>query len=463
MQQDPTYALRQGHHGSWVGAVETGDGEVVLLGSLGLDAHVSLDGDAISGAYETGRGRWFVARGHEKAVFSNYAAKLGELLGVAPKKAVPSAWCSWYGLYTAIDEQLLAQVAHNLGGLPFNVIQVDDGWQQAVGDWEANRKFPSGMNALADKIRATGRTAGLWLAPLVATRSSGLFQTRADWFLRDGAGRLVSAGFNWGEQVYALDTTREEVLEWLKALMQHVRQWGFDYIKLDFLYAGALPGKRLGGLPREAAYRGALHTLREGMGSDAFFVACGAPIIPSLGLCDALRVGPDVAANWETERDAVLLSNPAVPGTRNAIRTVLNRLWLKPLVQPDPDVAYFRSVDCMLTDKHKQLLQNLALICGFKATSDLPQWLSAEESERLRDFLLANPAIEQIGRARFRVGGETVDFTAAMDLPDAPTGWKRIQSNAIGWLASHEWALRLDHELGKRAIARKIKGLREGQ
>jgi alpha-galactosidase len=34
------------------------------------------------------------------------------------------------------------------------------------------------------------------------------------------------------------------MLEWLAALMKQVRAWGFDYLKLDFLYAGALPGKR---------------------------------------------------------------------------------------------------------------------------------------------------------------------------------------------------------------------------
>jgi hypothetical protein len=33
---------------------------------------------------------------------------------------------------------------------------VDDGWQLSIGDWEANGKFPSGMNALAEKIKSTG-------------------------------------------------------------------------------------------------------------------------------------------------------------------------------------------------------------------------------------------------------------------------------------------------------------------
>ena len=170
--------------------------------------------------------------------------------------------------------------------------------------------------------------------------------------------------------------------------MKDVRGWGFDYLKLDFLYGGALPGKRHQDMPREAAYRNGLEAMREAMGEDAYLLACGAPIIPSLGMCDALRVGPDVASGWESFRDARLLHNPAVPGTRNAIRTTLNRMWLRQLVQADPDVAYFRSVECGLTVEQKRLLQNLTLICGFKATSDLPQWLSEVERGELREFLV---------------------------------------------------------------------------
>ncbi len=88
----------------------------------------------------------------------------------------------------------------DLGDLPFDVLQVDDGWQVAIGDWEANNKFPSGMAALADKIKSTGRKAGLWLAPFIAVKSSKLFREHASWFLRDQKGKFVSAGFNWGEQ-----------------------------------------------------------------------------------------------------------------------------------------------------------------------------------------------------------------------------------------------------------------------
>ncbi len=452
LQVDPVYAKETRPHSSWVGAVEMESGKVLLLGSLGLDTHVFLKGGQLEGKYESGDGEWFIAHGDEAAVFSKYAVELGKRFGTKTNKPAPRIWCSWYSLYTAIDEPLLFQVFDDLGDLPFDVLQVDDGWQISIGEWEANSKFPSGMTALADKIKSTGRKAGLWLAPLIAVKSSKLFREHADWFLRDARGRFVSAGHNWGEQLYALDTTHPAVIEWLAKLMKQVRAWGFDYLKLDFLYGGALPGKRHQDIPREAAHRLAMKVMREAMGNDAYFLACGAPIIPSLGLCDALRVGPDVAGFWEDHRDAVLLYNPTTPSTKNAIRTTLNRFWLNPLVQIDPDVAYFRSVECSLSPEQKSLLQDWALICNFKATSDLPQWLTKSERRQLQDFLKASPSIEQLGPYIFQIDNREVDFCSVLPLPNQPTGLDVFSSKSLGWLSNHGWALKVHNEMNKKAF-----------
>jgi alpha-galactosidase len=452
MQVDPVYAREPRPHGSWLGAVGFEDGGVALLGSLGLEAHVSLSESRLEGRYESGEGDWFLARGDETAVFSEYAAELGKRFGPKTNKPAPRIWSSWYSLYAAIDESLLHKTFEGLGDLPFDVLQVDDGWQLKVGDWQANPKFPSGMAALADKIRATGRKAGLWLAPLIAVRSSRLFHEHPDWFLRDEGRRLVSAGHNWGEQLHALDTTQPAVRAWLAALMRQVRAWGFDFLKLDFLYGGGLPGKRHREVRREAAYRGSLELLRDAMGADAYFLACGAPIVASLGLCDALRAGPDVAGAWEDRRDAVLLYNPTIPGARNAIRTTVNRLWIEPLVQVDPDVAFFASKGNSLTGEQKRLLQDLALICNFKATSDLPQWLTAEERQGLQAFLESEPKIEQIAPREFRVDDRTVNFEPVMALPEPPNGLDALQGAVTGWLGSQGWALTLLDKLQKNAL-----------
>jgi alpha-galactosidase len=205
-------------------------------------------------------------------------------------------------------------------------------------------------------------------------------------------------------------------------------------------------------MPREAAYRQGLQVMRAAMSADAYFLTCGAPILPSLGLCDALRIGPDVAEFWESQRDATLLYNPTTPGTKNAIRTTLNRLWLKPLVATDPDVAYFRSRNNTLTGEQKRFLADLAQVCNFKATSDLPQWLSTDEREALRAFLETEPEIERTGRYIFCLDGREVDFSPAMPLPDPPRGLDALASAFMGWLGNQRWALKLMKRLNERTL-----------
>ena len=475
MQHDAVYIHEKHPHGSSVGAVEMQNGKTLLLGALGLDAHVFLDGDKLIGRYESEGGEWFTAEGDEQEVFAQYAAKLknefarqqyrqsnlpqNETASVqkhAPRRFTnpPTVWCSWYSFYTHISETNLNQALNDLGDLPFDVFQVDDGWQRAIGDWIPNDKFPGGMDALTAQIRRTGRTPGLWLAPLLVVPSSDIYRQHPDWLLRDEKGKLVSAGFNWNEPLYALDTTHPGVLKWLSAIMKQVRDWGFDYVKLDFLYAGALPGARHTPTPREQAYRQGLRTIREALG-DAYFLTCGAPIIPSLGLCDGMRIGPDVASHWASDRDDLLLNNFAIPSTRNAIRTTVNRLWLSPLVHTDPDVAYFASAQNTMTTEQEKMLQDLALVCNYKATSDKPNWWTEDERHNLRTFLESKPNIARKGRYTFLLGNKEVDFSSAMPIPQA-TWLQRILGAFLGWAGSQPFILRTLHKLEERDLQKKI-------
>jgi alpha-galactosidase len=459
MQIDPVYANHPVPNGSWLGAVDFDDGNILFLGALGLDSHVQLRDGALQGWHESAESKvgdfgqkWFAAYGSESEVFSAYAQLLEEKFGKGRAEKPYRLWCSWYSLYTAIDEKILYKTFDDLGNLPFDVLQVDDGWQIAIGDWRPNAKFPSGMDKLANKIKSTGRKAGLWLAPLLVVPSSTTYHDHADWLLRDEQGKPVSAGFNWGEQLYALDATHPTALEWLATLMKQVRAWGYDYIKLDFLYAGALPGHRHVEMPREVAYRHGLSVIREALGKDAYFLTCGAPILPSIGLCDAMRIGPDVAAEWESQRDAILLYNPTTPSAKNAIRTTLNRLWLSPLLHTDPDVAYFRSVETKLTDEQNAMLQDLACVCNFKATSDLPQWLTASERGKLREFLENQPTVERTGRYTFKLGDREVDFSLATSPLKPPKGFEALLSEIAGWLGNWPWVMKILNRLEQKSL-----------
>jgi alpha-galactosidase len=432
------------------------DGQVLVLGALGLESHVRLDGgQTLTGWYEAGQGEWFVGCGEENAIFEQYAGLLKERFGGGRVQKSLRVWCSWYSLYTGIDEARLLKILHDLSDLPFDVFQVDDGWQIAIGDWQPNAKFPAGMDGMAARIKASGRKAGLWLAPLLVVPSASLYREHPDWLLYDAHGRPVSAGFNWGEQLYALDTTHPGVLDWLRALMKKVRGWGYDYAKLDFLYAGALPGKRRVDMPREAAYREGLRIIRDALG-EAYFLTCGAPVLPSLGLCDGLRVGPDVAGYWTSHRDDDLLMNTATPGTRNAIRTTLQRLWLKPLVQTDPDVAYFRTRLDDLTSEQKQLLQDLAQIAEFKATSDVPAWLTESERAALRAFLERRPSLRKTDRTSYEIDGRGVVFSAQTGLPALPGPLTNLMGALVGGLAGVPFLMKIFDGLEKRALQKKL-------
>lgn len=407
---DPAYALSPVHSGSGVGGLEGYDGRMLLLGALRPGARIEADRLSLKGACDH-EIQWFLAYGEARQVLDRYAELLATTMGVRAPQAAPRVWCSWYSYYSDISESQLLQTIAGLQGLPFEVFQVDDGWQQNMGDWEPNHKFPSGMSAIALRAQSQGLTPGLWLAPFIARPSSNLFKEHPDWFLRDEEGDLVTAGSNWGG-FYALDVTLPAVQYWLRSLIQTVRGWGYRYLKLDFLYAAALPGKRPGGESREDAYREALRILREAAGDDVYILACGAPIIASLGLVDGIRIGPDVAPFWDNEDRRVFLHDPTGPSAYNALRTCLHRLWLKPLVHTDPDVAYFRTRYNLLTPAQRAVLQDLALVSGFKATSDPPEWLDSEEREQLRAWLEATPTIEQTGPYTFKIGEREVDFSS---------------------------------------------------
>jgi alpha-galactosidase len=434
--EDPTYAFHKNHISAWVGAVKLAEGDILLVGALGLSGRIELTGYTLKAIYEDRHeGEWLVARGAEDEVFDKYATLLETKFGKTRFDKPPRVWCSWYSLYKWINEPILTKALHGLGDLPFDVFQIDDGWQDNSGHWEAGKNFPAGMAAFAEKVKAAGRVAGIWLSPFIVTPNLKLFHEHPEWILRDEQGHFVTAGMNWTGATYALDITHPEVLAWLDRLIRKVVGWGYGYLKLDFLYAGAVIGKRYKDIPREEAYRNAMQVMHDAAG-DAYILACGAPVIPSLGLCDGIRIGPDVTNYWINSALTTWLDNPNESSTVNAIRTCIHRLWLKPLVNIDPDVMYFRSKHNALKPHENQLLQDLGTISGFKATSDLPWWWKPSEVEKVREFLESARTVQKKRRYEFQIDGREVDFSPAMPIPtsnlDVPV-----------WLARHLGILKI--------------------
>jgi alpha-galactosidase len=247
--------------------------------------------------------------------------------GVPPGslRPIPPVWCSWYQYYSAVTE---ADIARNLAAmdylaLPVGVVQIDDGYQAAPGDWLVPSGRFASLPALVRRIRGAGREAGIWIAPALVGRDSALLARHPEWAVRDGqTGEPVFAGNVVRQECTALDFTHPGAARYVAGVLNEMREWGIGYFKIDFAYAGACEGLRHDDVSGVAAYRAGLRLIREAAGPDAVLLGCGAPILPSVGLVDAMRVGPDIAPSWEPPG-----GHPSEPSGRNATRNVIARAW----------------------------------------------------------------------------------------------------------------------------------------
>ncbi|MEK7246989.1 MAG: glycoside hydrolase family 36 protein, partial [Chloroflexota bacterium] len=235
-----------------------------------------------------------------------YGSVMAREMDALPAGEVTSGWCSWYFYFQDISEaEVLTNLqflAENRDALPVEYVQIDDGYQSEIGDWlTPNEKFPNGMKWIADEIHARGYKAGLWLAPFLAGKKSRLFVEHPEWFVQFATGGPAIATMNWGQMCHALDLTHPEVIGWLGATFRTIcGEWGYDYVKIDFIYAGAVDGVRHDpNVTRAQAYRRGLEAIRDAVGL-RFILACGNPIGPSVGLVVGARFGPDVAPYWRS-------------------------------------------------------------------------------------------------------------------------------------------------------------------
>ncbi|MER6127581.1 glycoside hydrolase family 36 protein [Streptomyces sp. NPDC001795] len=251
-------------------------------------------------------------------------AHWAEGLGLPAPRPAPTVWCSWYEYFTEVTED---DIHENLRAmdtldLPVDVVQIDDGYQSALGDWlTLSGRFRS-RAGIADAIRARGRRAGIWTAPFLVAPGSELAASHPDWLVRDPEGAPLHAGRNWGHDLYVLDTTHPDAAAYLAHVFTTLRAEGYDYFKVDFLYAGALDGVRHSGADALTAYREGIGIVRDAIGPDAYLLGCGAPILPSIGLFDAMRVSPDTAPHRRPEAD-----DYSQPGQDPAEFTGAGRQW----------------------------------------------------------------------------------------------------------------------------------------
>ncbi len=310
-----------------------------------------------------------------------------------------SGYTSWYNYFQNINEDIILR---DLNGLDrasdeVNIFQVDDGYQAAVGDWLVTdeKKFPNGMKYIADKIHEKGYKAGIWLAPFSAQLSSTVVKEHPDWLLRHNRnGKKMLGCQGWGG-AYTLDIYNPEVREYLRKVFDTILNvWGFDMVKLDFLYSQCIE-------PRNGKTRGEIMCdgvdfLREVCG-DKWILGCGVPLGTCMGIFDACRISCDVNKNWKFELRKSLninsivtcvRTNAEMPSSQNAITNTIFRNHLDGRAFcNDPDVFFLRDINIGYNMEQKLLHGKVNSICGnVLFVSDNAGDFDGERIGYLKDF-----------------------------------------------------------------------------
>ena len=222
----------------------------------------------------------------------------------------------------------------------------------------------------------------------MAQRSSHLFREHPDWFLQR-SGRPWLAGIGWGG-FYALDIDKPQVIEYLEQVFHRVLdEWGYDLVKLDFLYAAA----PFGGEAESRAGRmiRAMELLRRLCG-EKLMLGCGVPLMPAFGLADYCRVGCDVSLDWDNTA-LMRRTNRERPSTRQAIRdTIFRRQLNGRAFLSDPDVFFLREENLKLNEKQKRTLAAVNALFGgvLLHSDDMSRWSREAEDFYQKLLLLRN-------------------------------------------------------------------------
>jgi hypothetical protein len=312
----------------------------------------------------------------------------------------PAGYCTWYSERHggAGDEKSMAELADfcqkELEPWGFGFLQIDDRWQ--LGDARGNGPkknfngfnpggpYPSGMKAIADKIKAHGLVPGLWFMPFAGTHNDPWFADKQDLFVKRENGEPYDTA--WGGT--CLDMTNPKTREYVRSIVSRItHEWGFTYLKMDGLWTGLAAkqvyvnagyreddlGDAVFSDPDKTnieAFRDGMKLVREAAGKDVFFLGCNMAqdmrvFGAGIGLFDAMRVGPDNGGNWQR-----WVRSPFA-ASRNYFLN--GRIWYN-----DPDPQYVRA-SIPLADA-RTIASWHAITGGLNTNSD---WLPGLPPERL--------------------------------------------------------------------------------
>jgi len=281
--------------------------------------------------------------------------------------APPTGWMSWNVYFdTAGEQENLDEArvgARLLKPYGLNIWSIES-WQDNSDTLPVSsfhnltlrpspRKFPHGMQWLAEQIRALGFRPGIWTVPF-GTGDDEFYRTHKDWFLHGKDGKPLH---NWCGR-YVLDPSQRAVRQHMEETHRLMSaEWGYEFFKIDGM-SGRNPGysahfferpevRAAFKEPTPAPYALCIEALRRGIGPDRIFLACqGHYTGPEVASADAGRIGADIVhpnepPHWENF-------------VRQA-RTTLNQFFVH-------NIVWYNDPDTLMVGEHSPL--NVARIAA---------------------------------------------------------------------------------------------------
>lgn len=150
----------------------------------------------------------------------------------------PLGWNSWSAVKMGIDEPVAVAAAGTIQQIGFRYVNLDAGWTN-IPDLEIP-KFVARIHAMGLKVGIYGSPFSAWQQNMddKVEGTDGRYTLR-DIILKDRNGNpfpRISSG-------WPVDPTHPGVRQRNAWTFARFKEWGFDYIKLDFVHHGALEGR----------------------------------------------------------------------------------------------------------------------------------------------------------------------------------------------------------------------------
>jgi len=302
-----------------------------------------------------------------------------------------TGWCSWYEQHTNVTADHVIDVAQAIESrrsvIPHAVIQIDEGYEKAWGDWDLNSKFPEGWAPVTRAIRDAGATPGVWIAPLGVYDSLNLHLEHPEWF-QFAASSCQPVGTNFhGNPLHFLDPTHPEVRQFIRKILRAAMAEGFRYFKIDFnlIEAGRFFDQKL---TRFQAHRSLYRLYREEVGEKSYLNSCCFRLDRAVvGLVDAMRIGADSDYQW--------------PWIQSAIRAVAETCPANGiLMAADPDVFYTMprsGASSPVTNEQLRSWQGFVGLLGGLVMTSEPLQKSGYQSS-IRELEILTPPVTERGR-----------------------------------------------------------------